>query len=66
MAEDEDLRINALRQELKREIEAVKNDVDGDLGNIKSNITLLRWLFVAMIAVFSLIAAILAAAANII
>lgn len=66
MAEDEDLRINALRQELMREIEAVRNSVDGDLGDIQSNIRLLKWLFVAMIAVFSLIAAILAIAANII
>lgn len=49
-----------------REIEAVKNDVGGDLGDIKSNIKLLKWLLVALIAVFSLIVAILAAAANII
>ena len=66
MAEDEDLRINALRQELMREIDAVRNDVNGDLGDIKSNIKLLKWLFVAMIAVFSLIATILAAAADIV
>lgn len=66
MAEDEDLRINALRQELMREIKVVKNDVGGDLGDIKSNIKLLKWLFGAVIAVFSLIVAILVAAANII
>lgn len=55
MPEDEDLRIEALRQELMRQVDAVKNDVKN-----------LKWLLVALIAVFPLIMAILAAAANII
>lgn len=66
MTEDEDLRIKALREELKREMDGVRNDVGGRLGDIESNIKLLKWLFVAMIGVFALIAAILASAANII
>ncbi len=66
MAEDEDLRIEALRQELMREVDAVKNEVGRDLDDIKNNITLLKWFLLALIAVFSLIAAILAFAANII
>lgn len=66
MADDEDLRINALRQELMREVDTVKNSVARDLDSVKGNIKLLKWLLVALIAVFSLITAILAAAANII
>jgi len=55
VAEDEDYRIDALRQELMREIDSVR-----------SNIKLLKWLFMAVIGVFGLIATILAIAANII
>lgn len=63
---DDDLRIEALRQELKRDMEAIKNEVDSSMGDIKTNITVLKYLFGAMIAVFGLIASILAFAANII
>jgi hypothetical protein len=66
-ADDElELRLKALREELKRDMEGVRHDVDGRLGDIESNIKLLKWLFVAVIGVFSLIAAILTSAANII
>ncbi|PLS87311.1 MAG: hypothetical protein CYG60_02575 [Actinobacteria bacterium] len=66
MAEDEELRIEALRQELKRDMDGIKNQVDSDLGGIKTDIKVLKYLFGAVIAVFSLLAAILASAANII
>ncbi len=47
-------------------MEGLRNDVGGRVGDIESNIKLLKWLFMAVIGVFSLIAAILASAANII
>lgn len=73
MAEDEDLRIKALREELMRKIEAVSNNVEGVNGNIEHRFdkidsdirNLWRWV-VGLIAVFGVIMAILAAAANII
>lgn len=49
-----------------REIESAKNDVGERLSGIESNIRVLKWLFMALIAVFGLIATILASAANII
>jgi hypothetical protein len=66
VAEDEDYRIDALRQELMREIDSVRSDVDTSLGGIRTNIKLLKWLFMAVIAVFGSIATILAIAADII
>lgn len=65
MAEDEDLRIEALRQELMKELSTVENNVNRDLDIIKTNIRVLKWLFGGMIAVFSLIATILAFAAGV-
>lgn len=80
MADDEDYRINALRQELMREIDAVRNEVDS-VGNnidrrfdsINTDIRNLRFWVVGLVSVFGVIAtlgaiavAILAAAANII
>lgn len=66
MAEDEDLRIDALRQEIMREVDAVKNDVEQSLGGLMGDIKNLKWLLGILIAVFALIATILALAANII
>ncbi len=53
--EDEDLRIEALRQETNSSLDGLRKDI----GTLK-------WLLLALIAVFSLIMAILASAANII
>lgn len=66
MAEDEDLRIDALRQEIMREVDAVKNDVEQSPGGLMGDIKNLKWLLGILIAVFALIATILALAANII
>jgi hypothetical protein len=66
VAEDEDYRIDALRQELMREIDSVRSDIDTSLGSIKTNIKVLKWLFMAVIAVFGSLATVLAIAANII
>jgi hypothetical protein len=66
VAEDEDYRIDALRQELIREIDSVRSDVEKGLDDIRTNIRLLKWLFMALVGVFGLIATILAIAANII
>lgn len=72
MPEDEDLRINALRQELMREIEAVRNDAEGIGGDIEhrfdkidSDVNNLRRWVVGLITVFGVIAAILAIAVSI-
>jgi hypothetical protein len=64
--EDEDLRIEALRQELMREVDSVKNEINSSLNGLRKDIGTLKWLLLALIAVFSLIMAILASAANII
>jgi hypothetical protein len=64
--EDEDLRIEALRQELMREVDSVKNETNSSLNGLRKDIGTLKWLLLALIAVFSLIMAILASAANII
>ena len=72
MAEDEDLRINALRQELMREIEAVRNDAEGIGGDIEhrfdtidTQVGNLRFWLVCLVSVFGLIVAILAIAVSI-
>jgi hypothetical protein len=73
VADDEELRIDALREELKREVESAKNDIkrigdgidyrfqkiDSDIANVW------RWV-VGLVAVFGVIAAILALASDII
>jgi len=80
VADDEDYRIDALRQELMREIDAVKNDVDSvgnnidnRFSNIDTDIRNLRFWIVGLVSVFGVIAAlgaiaiaVLAAAADII
>jgi len=73
VAEDEDLRIDALRQQLMREIDAVRNDAEGIGSNIEhrfdkidSQIKNLRFWVMGLVTVFGVIAATLAAAANII
>jgi hypothetical protein len=66
VAEDEDYRIDALRQELMREIDSVRSDIDTSLSSIKTNIRVLKWLFMAVIAVFGSLATVIALAANII
>jgi hypothetical protein len=58
--EDEDLRIEALRQELMREVDSVKNDIK---GLRRMQILILTGLGI-LIAAFSTIAAILASAAD--
>ncbi|MBA2440919.1 MAG: hypothetical protein H0V53_00725 [Rubrobacter sp.] len=72
MAEDEDLRIEALRQELMREIDAVRNDAKSIGGDIEhrfektdTDVENLRHRITGLIAVFGLIAAILAIAVSI-
>jgi len=49
-----------------RGTDAVRSDVEKGVGDLQTNVAVLKWLFVAMIAVFGLIATILALAANII
>lgn len=66
MAEDEELRIKALREELMRKIETVGNDVNGSLGDLKTDVKVLKYLFGTLIAVFSLLLTIIAFAADVI
>ncbi len=73
MADDEEYRIDALRQELMREIDAVRNEVN-NVGNnidhrfdiINTNIRNLRFWLIGLVSVFGVIATILAVAADII
>ncbi len=66
MADDEELRIKALREEMMKEMQTVRTDVNDRLGGLETNVAVLKWLFLGIIAVFGLIATILALAANII
>lgn len=49
-----------------REVDSVKNETNNSLDGLRKDIGTLKWLLLALIAVFSLIMAILASAANII
>lgn len=67
MADDEDLRIKALREELLRRIDAVKNDAEGVKGDLEhrfdkmeTEVKNVKWWFIALVSVAGLLAAALA------
>lgn len=67
VAEDEDLRIKALREELMRHIETAKNEAEGVKGDLEhrfdkmeTDVKNLKWWFMALVGVFGFIGTILA------
>lgn len=67
MAEpEEDPRIEALKQNLLRQISEKHGEMEREIGDLKSSVKAIKWFVGGLIAVFGVIAAILASAANII
>ncbi len=63
--EDENHRIDALRQELLRKVGDKHTEMERILGDVKSDVRLIKWLLGFLIVLFGFILALLTAAANI-